>query len=163
MKDGAIAHQHTHGWLDHLAISMAFICAVHCLLTPVLIVLLPVIATSFFVHQDFHIWMLLLVLPTTGLSLFIGCRKHKDKWSALFCGIGLLLLIVALTYERIANGGAGAALASSGHEGCVNCVHNVAANTGNIWAWINTFGGVFLAMGHFRNFRLCRKTACQHD
>ena len=68
----------TRGWLDKLAISMAAVCAVHCLLTPVIIVLLPIVATSFFVHQDFHLWMLFLVIPTTSLAIGMGCRKHKD-------------------------------------------------------------------------------------
>ena len=52
-------------WLDRLGVGMALICAVHCLLTPVLIVLLPIIASSFWVDSEFHLWMLLMVVPLT--------------------------------------------------------------------------------------------------
>ena len=63
--------QPVNGLLDKLAIGMAGICAVHCLLTPVLVVLLPIVATSFFVHKDFHLWMLFGVLPTTLFAVFM--------------------------------------------------------------------------------------------
>ena len=74
---------HGHGWLDSLAISMSLICAVHCLLTPVLIALLPIISTTFWVHENFHLWMVFLVVPTTSLAVFMGCRQHKDKFVAM--------------------------------------------------------------------------------
>ena len=88
----ATEQSHDHGWLDRVAISLAMVCAVHCLVLPVLIILLPIIATSFFAHENFHLWMLLLVLPTTGLSIFMGCRRHKDKWVAALTVAGLLFL-----------------------------------------------------------------------
>ncbi|MEI6891718.1 MAG: MerC domain-containing protein [Pontiella sp.] len=68
--------------LDQLAIGMAVICGIHCLMMPIILALLPLIAASFFAHEHFHLWMLLFVLPTTGISIFMGCRKHKDKWTA---------------------------------------------------------------------------------
>tara|TARA_B110000438_G_C15739660_1_gene617868 strand:- start:648 stop:1136 length:489 start_codon:yes stop_codon:yes gene_type:complete len=153
----------THGWLDHLAIGMATVCAVHCLLTPVLLVLLPIVATSFFVHEDFHLWMLLLVLPTTGFAMFMGCRKHKDKWVAALSAVGLSLLIFALIHER---------QYAAAHDGVeATCVHSCSSCSRdlseeplplNAGAWINTIGGLFLAGAHVRNFRLCRKSQCSH-
>ena len=79
MKITNVSTPRRHGWLDHLAIGMAAVCAIHCLLTPILIIALPIIATSFFVHQDFHLWMIFLVLPTTIFAVFMGCRNHKDR------------------------------------------------------------------------------------
>ena len=90
----------SHGWADKLAISMAAVCAVHCLLTPVAIVMLPIVATSFLVDQNFHLWMLYLVIPTTSFAIFMGCRQHKDKWVFTLSAIGLCILISALVYER---------------------------------------------------------------
>ena len=69
----------SYGWLDSLAIGMSMICAVHCLLTPLLIVFLPIVATTVWVHEDFDRWMILLAVPTTSAAVFMGCRKHKDK------------------------------------------------------------------------------------
>ena len=161
-------HVHTecrpsHGWLDKLAVSMAAVCAVHCLLTPVLVVMLPIVATSFFVHQDFHLWMLFLVIPTTSLAIFMGCRKHKDKWVAALSAIGLGVLIFALVYERQHTAAHNAATDGSVHV-CEHCVRDLSEGPVPLQAaaWINTLGGLFLASGHVRNFRLCRRSRCQH-
>lgn len=145
----------THNWVDGIAITMAMVCAVHCLLTPVLITLLPLIATTFFVDKYFHLWMLLLVLPTTTFALFMGCRKHKDKIVLGLGTAGLLLLTAAVTYEMLAQG-------ATHHE----CAHCTAAAT-DTWPSptlaFNVFAGLIIAGAHFRNFRLCRKDACKHD
>lgn len=153
----------SHGWLDKIAISMAAVCAVHCLLAPVLIVLLPIVATSFFVHQDFHLWMLFLVIPTTSFAIFMGCRKHKDRWVASFSAIGLCILISALVYERqqFAANEAAEATSCATCQGCARDFSEQPLPT-NAAAWINTLGGLFLAGGHVRNYRLCRKTNCKH-
>ena len=90
---------HGHGWLDSLAISMSIICAVHCLLTPVLIVLLPIISTTFWVHENFHLWMVFLVVPTTSLAVFMGCRQHKDKFVAVLGMLGLACFVGVAIYQ----------------------------------------------------------------
>ena len=151
----------TRGWLDKLAISMAAVCAVHCLLMPLIIVLLPIVATSLFVHQDFHLWMLFLVIPTTTMAIGMGCRKHKDKWTAAISAIGLSLLLSAVVYERQQF----AALQST--EGCsVVCLHCTGAVSEaplRAAVWINVLGGLFLASAHVRNYRLCRQARCAHE
>lgn len=159
MKE-ASAQCNSHGWVDKLAISMAAICAVHCLLTPVLVVMLPIIATSFFVHQDFHLWMLYLVIPTTSFAIYMGCRKHKDKWVATLSALGVSVLLCALIVERQN------ATAHATEDGvhCPHCVRdmNEEAVPMQTAAWINTLGGLFLASGHVRNYRLCRRAKCSH-
>ena len=159
MKE-ASAQCNSHGWVDKLAISMAAICAVHCLLTPVLVVMLPIIATSFFVHQDFHLWMLYLVIPTTSFAIYMGCRKHKDKWVATFSALGLSVLLCALIVERQNT----AAHSAEDGAACPHCVRDVseAPVPMHAAAWINTLGGLFLASGHVRNYRLCRRAKCNH-
>ncbi len=159
MKE-ASAQCNSHGWVDKLAISMAAICAVHCLLTPVLVVMLPIIATSFFVHQDFHLWMLYLVIPTTSFAIYMGCRKHKDKWVATLSALGVSVLLCALIVER--QNAATHATEDGAH--CPHCVRdmNEEAVPMQTAAWINTLGGLFLASGHVRNYRLCRRAKCSH-
>ena len=145
------------GWLDKLAISMAAVCAVHCLLTPVIIVLLPIVATSFFVHQDFHLWMMFLVIPTTTLAIGMGCRKHKDKWVAAMSAIGLSILLAAVIHERQQY-----AAAQAENDCSTVCPHCTGEAPLQASAWINVMGGLFLAAGHVRNYRLCRKARCDH-
>lgn len=135
-------------WIDRFAIGMAALCAVHCLLMPVLLIALPIIATSFFAHEDFHLWMLLLVLPSTCIAIFLGCRKHKDRWTAVLSAIGLVIITGVVLYE------------SQSHA-CGDCGHHHGPFL-SACAWFNTLGGLFLAAAHIRNFRLCRKSCCTH-
>ena len=81
------------GWLDSLAVGMSLICTIHCMITPILLTLLPTLLTSVWIHKDFHLWMLLLVLPTTTTAIFLGCRKHRDQLVILLSAMGLALLI----------------------------------------------------------------------
>ena len=163
MENATVSTCRSHGWLDHLAIGMAAVCAFHCLLTPILVIALPIIATSFFVHEDFHLWMILLVLPTTGFAVFMGCRQHKDRWVAVFSAIGLSILVFSLVQKRLHSAGQMEAANEAAH--CSACAGDVLAEPAPLHsaAWINTLGGLTLASAHIRNFRLCRKRRCQHD
>lgn len=155
--------EHSHGWLDKIAVSMAMVCALHCLVTPVLIVLLPVLSTSLWVHEDFHLWMLFFVIPTTSLAVFMGCRKHRDRWVATLSAAGMGVLIVAfLLGMQFHDAGVSCAEACAhGHS------HGPAVVQAGFWthskvSWFNTFGGLLLAAAHVRNYRLCRSRRCSH-
>jgi len=162
---------HRHGWLDSFAIGIAGVCAVHCLLLPLILVLVPIFSTSFFAHQMFHIWMLCLVLPTTGLAVFTGCRKHKDKWVAGLSALGVACLLVVILVERSFHATDENLEIHAGHEHVHGHDHAHAAESHGDAAmhslgalpWINTLGGLLIASAHVRNFRLCRKSDCQHD
>lgn len=114
-------------------------------------------ATSFFVHENFHLWMILLVLPTTGFSIFMGCRQHKDRRVATMSGIGLSILIGVLIYERARHAIHADAADQVLH--CASCVRDISQNPVSMDAvgWINTIAGFVLAGAHIRNYRLCRK------
>ena len=157
-----ISTSRRHGWLDHLAVGMAAVCAIHCLLTPILIMALPIIATSFFVHQDFHLWMIFLVLPTTIFAVFMGCRNHKDRVVLALSAIGLSVLLFALIQERVCYSSEEDFAVSS--TDCETCARDISAEPIPMRAgvWLNAIGGVFLASAHVRNFRLCRKSSCCH-
>ena len=187
---------HTHTLssriLDQVAISMAVICAIHCLVTPILLVALPILATTVWVDANFHLWMILLVIPTTTLAVWSGCRRHRDKWVLGLAAVGLGLLSIALASERIAhaafqNESAASAGLSAGADAqpgtqpgasaCASCsaclpssqegegvVNAAETHAGIPWHLVlNLAGGLFLASGHARNFLLCRKVSCQHS
>ncbi len=138
--------------LDQLAIGMAVLCGIHCLLMPVIIALLPIVAAGFFAHEHFHLWMLLFVLPTTSISIFMGCRKHKDHWTAALSLTGLGIMIGVTAFEYISH---------SSCASCPGCARTAEAPVPPS-AWINTAAGLFLASAHIRNFKLCRKSGCRH-
>ena len=149
----------SHGWLDSLAISMSVVCAVHCLLTPLLIILFPILTTTFWVHQDFHLWMLFFVLPTTSLAVFLGCRKHRDKLVMGLSAAGLACLFAVSLYESFfhANG-----LLQQGAE-CLHCAQAGIKDHLRMTTFANILGGILLASAHVRNYRLCRRAHCTHD
>ena len=148
---------HGHGWLDSLAISMSMICAVHCLLTPVLIALLPIISTTFWVHENFHLWMVFLVVPTTSLAVFMGCRQHKDKAVAILSVVGLACIVGVAIYQYSFH----AAQPLTDCGACPVCAQQGSGSFLNPTTIFNCTGGLFLAFAHFRNFRLCRSAKCE--
>ncbi len=157
-------NKHKHGWLDSLAIGMAALCAIHCLIVPVALVSLPLIKTTFFVNENFHLWMLVAVFPTTLASIFLGCRKHKDRFVVIACAIGLSFLVGAFTLEKTQDSlTTVAGVVEENCEGCALCDNSIINDPTNIVGWVNTLGGVFLIIAHTRNFYLCRKHACQHE
>ena len=123
--------------LDRLAIGAAALCAAHCLLTPVLIVLVPVLASTLVADENFHKLMLIGVLPTSILALGVGCRRHGSR-SVLTLGItGLAILICAALWGHDLLGEVGERLATLA-------------------------GGLIMSVAHYRNYRLCRRTGCEH-
>ena len=149
----------THGWLDSLAISMSVICAIHCLLTPVLIVLFPILATTFLVNQNFHLWMLFFVLPTTSLAIFLGCRKHRDAFVVGLSAFGLVCLCSVLVYESFFH--FNQVLQHS--TACAKCSTGGFKSFFSATTLVNLSGGLLLASAHVRNYYLCRHLRCTHD
>jgi hypothetical protein len=127
--------------LDGVAMSLAGICGIHCLLMPVLLITFPLLGSSFFSHGAFHLWMLAAVLPTTGLAILLGCRKHKDFLVFLLSICGFALLCFAAF--------------GHGHD------HTHGATATGQWLSheniLTSLGGLIMVSGHMRNFLLCRK------
>ena len=118
---------------DYASISLAGICAVHCFLTPVALILFPVMGSAFLFRELFHELMLLLVIPSSSVAIFLGCRRHKDVYVAFLGVCGLCLLV------------AGAFGADGYRETAL------------------TLAGAFVMLfGHARNFWLCDRDGCQH-
>lgn len=122
--------------LDKLAVALSGICLIHCLVVPIALTLLP-IASINTLSEDiiFHQLMLWLIIPTSTIALFLGCRKHK-RATIIVSGItGLCILIFA---------------AIAGHEWL-----SISAEKG-----MTVAGGLILALSHIFNYRACQATTC---
>ncbi len=64
----------TQKLLDRLAIGVSGICVVHCLVAPVLLITVPVLASTVVLEEDFHGILLVFVLPVSSLALMLCCR-----------------------------------------------------------------------------------------
>jgi hypothetical protein len=83
------------GVLDGTAAMLSMLCLVHCLALPVLVAVLPLVASSFVADATFHRWMLLAVVPTSTLAFGMGYRSHRDVSMLAVGGVGLSLLALA--------------------------------------------------------------------
>ncbi len=121
--------------IDKFAISLSFLCALHCAVLPSLWVLIPSFVTLGFDSELIHWWMLAIVIPVSSIALISGTRKH-GKYMVLFMGfIGLLVLASAVILGEDFLGESGEKL-------------------------VTVFGSAIVAIAHFRNYRFCRDTDC---
>lgn len=120
---------------DKAAIGLSMICAVHCLLLPVALVMLPALAVSTFGDERFHQWMLLAVLPTSLIALTMGCRRHRNLNVMATGLLGLTILTLAALYGHVWLGEIGEKIAS-------------------------LIGASMIAFGHLWNHTLCKRLQC---
>ena len=115
---------------DTAAICLSFLCAIHCLVLPLIFVLWPTIAPSFS-DELFHRWMVILVVPVSCFSLVMGLKRHKRYFALVTACTGLLLLIF--------------------------CGYFGEEMLSEFWEEMLTLVAAFIiATGHFCNFRLCQ-------
>ncbi len=85
---------------DKLAMLLSSLCVIHCLLTPMLIIALPSLASVTILNDEtFHQILLFFVLPIGATALFLGYGHHKNKWVAAAGTLGLVLLSSPLLVE----------------------------------------------------------------
>jgi len=65
--------------LDKFSIGISAVCTVHCLAMPLIVGFMPALASMGFTHEHFHEALLYLILPTSSIALYLGCKKHKSK------------------------------------------------------------------------------------
>ncbi|TEW54854.1 MerC domain-containing protein [Psychromonas sp. RZ22] len=122
---------------DKLSIGLSMLCAIHCLLLPFLLVLVPSTIAVQLGNEAFHAWMVFAVLPTSIYALTLGCKKHKN-YRLIALGIsGLLLLVLAVVLGEYLFGHLGEKI-------------------------MTLAGATLLAIGHCWNFRLCREHEDKH-
>jgi len=122
--------------IDKFAISLSGVCLMHCLLAPVLVTLTPIFTLSA-VAEDilFHQLMLWIVLPTSMVALFLGCRKHRLFSIAATGLLGILILVIVAFF---------------GHEFFGSVAEKIATS----------IGGLILAGSHYLNYRACQTITC---
>ena len=117
------------GILDHAAIVLSGLCLVHCLLLPVIIVAVPLLAQLNETH--FHVQMLLVVVPVSLFAFAHGYRRHGNL-------------------RIIAGGIAGIAVLFIGGT-VVHASYGILADS-----LLTIAGSIVLATSHYFNNRLMR-------
>lgn len=115
---------------DKLAIGFSMVCVFHCLVLPILIILLPPFSGLFALDDEmFHQWMLYAVLPISIAALMMGYLHHRSYKVFLVGSIGLSLIIISTTLG-----------------------HDLLGETGEVV--LSILGSMIIAFGHFRNYQL---------
>ena len=120
---------------DKAAISLSGLCLLHCLALPILVAIYPVAFAVSLSEEFFHWAMVMMAIPISIASLFIGCQKHKKRQVLLLGGIALVLLSTpfAIPHEAINE---------------------------QMEVLVTALGASLLATAHIINFRSCRAAEC---
>lgn len=113
---------------DKTGIIGSFVCAIHCLAGPIILVMLPVFPLLWAPDESFHQLMLWILVPTGLIAFSLGYRKHKHIGTLMLGMARLLGLLLAATIFQDA-------LGENGER-----ILTVAA-------------AATLVLAHFRNFR----------
>lgn len=125
-------HNHKHPQ-EQLSIFLSLACAIHCMLTPILVIALPV-AGAFL--QKFH-WIEYLIIASVILlgtsSMMHGFKyHHKNSIPVYLFFIGVLFLLIGSTIPVFLPD--------------KDLLHHV----------ISMFGGIICSIAQFYNFKLSR-------
>ena len=123
---------------DKAAVILSLACAMHCLLLPVALVMLPALAILPLADESFHQLLLLGVIPVSLLAMVMGCRRHRSGLvaSAGLMGLGLLLFAALFGHDLL--GEAGEKL-------------------------FTLLGSASLVFGHIQNYKRCQSNDCEQD
>ena len=116
--------------IDKVGMFSSATCAVHCMLLPFLISILPLYGLSFIVNESFEIIMLMASITLAILSLCLGYKTHKNKKMFFLFSAGISLILLG----RFA------------HEN----------NWGLSSIVILFIGGLLISGSHFVNNKLCK-------
>lgn len=117
--------------LDFLAVAISGLCAVHCLLLPVVLIAFPILGVGILSDEMFHQLLLWAVLPTSVLAVVLARFGHPDVWVVVLVTLGLATLTLGALWA---------------HDNAAPWVDKA----------LSLSGGAVLAIGHLRNFQLCR-------
>ncbi len=118
--------------IDNLGITISSICAVHCVLLPMIFLIAPY---SFLASHEFHEALIYFILPCAFIAFVLGCRRHKDIKVAAMGTFGIILLGSALLMHDIFH--------SDQHSEEFTTV------------LITVLGSILLVFSHLRNRKLC--------
>ncbi len=122
----------TEFW-DRIGISASLLCAIHCVLTPVLVILIP-LAGNFLSAPWVHIAIAVVIFPVAVWALWSGYRRHRHRRILITGGVGLVLMATGMTLENAD---------PSSRAFALQTILLISA-------------GLTLAAAHFFNLRACR-------
>lgn len=87
-------------WLDRLGIGVSAFCLLQCLALPLVLVLAPTTSAGFLSHEVFHLVLLAVIVPISGLAFTLGFLRHRNRRMWIPAGAGLAFLLLAAWLEQ---------------------------------------------------------------
>ncbi|TQV72104.1 MerC domain-containing protein [Aliikangiella marina] len=115
---------------DKTAIGLSFLCVVHCLILPLLLILVPSSTLQMFSDEGFHQGILIAVFISSFTALTIGFKKHKQISIVYWISAGLMILFSA---------------ALLGHDLLGEYAEKI----------LTVLGAAIIAIGHIKNYKTC--------
>ena len=141
---------------DRVGVFASILCAIHCLVTPPLLLLMPTFGRVW-AHPATHWIMALVVVPLAMFAVWKGFKKHGRKWVVIGGALGVTLVIAGAILPYVGSDSSAVA------EGCDACCPSVTTDAAGKAALdipaasvVTTLGGVLLIATHIGNLCSCR-------
>jgi hypothetical protein len=117
---------------DKSAVVLSIACTLHCIATPLLLVMLPSISGILaFDPEALHLWLLYAVIPISLFAMIAGYFHHHRASISLVSLLGMLSLIGAVIFGHDIMGGLGEVI-------------------------LTVIGSMLIAVGHIKNLMVRR-------
>lgn len=164
---GSSSHKRgmTNDWRDRLGVCLSVLCMAHCLLTPLVLAIVPLGSAFGFWHTGFHQVFLFIVPLIAAVAFVPGWRLHRDSRVWVYAVIGFVFLFAGSQVGSIF----GANLATH-LDHSATALHTAQHTSGNHefqWAPLlaellfTILGGFFFIRAHLLNRKLC--ACCSRD
>lgn len=117
---------------DKSAVLLSLICTLHCIATPLLLVMMPSISGLLaFDPETLHVWLLYAVIPISFFAMIAGYFHHQKASISLISLFGMLLLLGAVIFG-----------------------HDIMSGLGEVI--LTVMGSILIALGHIKNLMIRR-------
>lgn len=82
---------------DQVGIGLSVLCAVHCLVTPLILLSLPIMARYYLAHFWVHVLLAVLILPVGIYAFWHGYRHHQNR-KVLWLGLPGLFIVASVPF-----------------------------------------------------------------
>lgn len=85
---------------DRVGVYASVLCAIHCALTPILLLMLPAFGRAWS-HPASHWAMALFVVPVAAFTLAQGFKRHRRRWVVGTGVLGIMLILAGAAVPYI--------------------------------------------------------------
>ncbi|MGJ8674182.1 MerC domain-containing protein [Rubritalea sp.] len=89
---------------DRVGVAASILCAIHCGLAPVLLIMMPTFG-RIWAHPASHAIVALFIVPLAAFSIYKGYRTHRKRWVMSVASIGVLFVVGGAMLPAFSAGG----------------------------------------------------------